>query len=324
MQKIRIGIVGYGNVGAGAAIAVSANSDMELVAVFTRRNPKSVKIKDINAFVLPVSDTEKMIDDIDVLLLCGGSAIDLPEQGPQLAAMFNTVDSYDNHTKIHEYFALMDTAAEKNTAIIAAGWDPGLFSIMRALGESILPDGIGYTFWGRGVSQGHSDAIRQIEGVKHAVQYTIPIDSAIKAVRSGSKPTLEPGQRHLRRCYVAVEPGVDKMEIKEKIKKMPHYFEDYKTSVYFVDVDELFTKHSKMPHGGVVLHSGNTGENQQVVEFSLNLESNPEFTGSIMTAYARAAYRMSRECIFGAKTVLDVPISYLSSKDREELIKDLL
>ena len=329
MQKIRIGIVGYGNVGRGAALAVKASSDMELIAVFTRRNPEEIKLSDNsissnNIPILPVKSAAAMTDKIDVMLLCGGSATDLPGQGPYFASMFNTVDSYDTHAKIPEYMAAVDAAAKKTTAVISAGWDPGPFSMMRALFESVLPEGATYTFWGKGVSQGHSDAIRRIDGVAHAVQYTIPVDSAIDAVRSGERPVLEARQKMKRNCYVVAGPGADKTQIETSIKSMPHYFADYDTSVSFIDIDEFKNNHSDMPHGGMVLRSGDTGDNKQVMEFSLKLESNPEFTGSIMTAYARAAYKMAKEGLYGAKTVLDVPLSYLSEKDRLLLIKELL
>jgi len=329
MQKIRIGIVGYGNVGRGAALAVKASSDMELIAVFTRRNPEEIKIaggstSDSCISILPVDSAAAMRDKIDVMLLCGGSATDLPEQGPYFASMFNTVDSYDTHAKIPEYMAAVDVAAKKTTAVISAGWDPGPFSMMRALFESVLPDGATYTFWGKGVSQGHSDAIRRIDGVTHAAQYTVPIESVIEAVRSGERPVLEARQKMKRDCYVVAEPGADKTQIELSIKNMPHYFADYDTTVNFIDEDEYIKNHSDMPHGGMVLRSGSTGKNNQTMEFSLKLESNPEFTGSIMVAYARAAYKMAKEGLYGAKTVLDVPLGYLSEKDRLLLIKELL
>jgi len=325
---IRIGIVGYGNVGKGAAKAVAASSDMELKAIFTRRDPESLEILSSCDVLLPFSAAEKMINDIDVMLLCGGSATDLPEQGPFFASMFNIVDSYDTHAKIPEYISAIDAAIDassrKNIAIIASGWDPGLFSMIRLLSESVLPDGVCHTFWGYGVSQGHSDAIRNIEGVMYAVQYTIPIDDAVEAVRSGTRPALEPGQKHLRECFVVCEASADKDEIESKIKNMPNYFIDYETIVHFIGADEYFSRHSEMPHGGMVLRSGNTGNSSHVMEFSLKLDSNPEFTGSILAAYARAAFRMSGEGLSGAKTVFDVPLSYISEKDRLTLIKELL
>jgi len=305
-------------------MAVNAASDMELKAVFTRRDPKSLEITGSNISMLPVSSAESKINDIDVMLLCGGSAADLPEQGPYFASMFNIVDSYDTHAKIPEYMAKIDAASKKTTAVISSGWDPGLFSMMRVLSESVLPDGKTYTFWGKGVSQGHSDAIRQIDGVQNAVQYTIPVDSAVDAVRAGKKPELTARQKIKRDCFVVAKPGADKKKIEEAIINMPHYFADYDTIVTFIDDAELNAFHSKMPHGGMVLHSGNTGDNSHVMEFSLKLESNPEFTGSIMVMYARAAYRMSREGLFGAKTVFDIPLSYLSEKDRLTLIKEML
>ena len=327
MSKIRIGIVGYGNVGKGAALAVSAAPDMELKAVFTRRDPEKLRNTekiDSSVAALSISSAESMVDDIDVLLLCGGSATDLPEQGPHFAKMFNIVDSYDNHAKILEYMATIDAVAKKTTAIISTGWDPGLFSMMRLLSESILPDGSTYTFWGEGVSQGHSDAIRRIEGVKLAAQYTIPIDKAVETVRSGQNPVFTAREKHRRECFVVAESGADKAEIEKTIKNMPHYFADFDTSVTFIEEDEFITKHNKMPHGGMVLHSGKTCDNSQVMEFSLKLESNPEFTGSIMVTFARAAFRMSKDSIYGAKTVFDVPLTYISEKDRNTLIKELL
>jgi len=321
---IRIGIVGYGNVGKGAAKAIKAASDMELRAVFTRRDPKTIKITDSNVDVLQVESAAGMAEDIDVMLLCGGSATDLPEQGPYFASIFNTVDSYDNHAKIPEYMAAVDAAATKTTAVISSGWDPGLFSMIRALSESILPDGETYTFWGKGVSQGHSDAVRRIDGVKLAVQYTIPIDSAVDAARSGLNPVFEARHKMKRECYVVSKTGADEAKIEEAIKKMPHYFADYDTSVNFINDDEFMANHTEMPHGGMVLRSGRTDGNNQVLEFSLKLDSNPEFTGTVIAAYARAAYRMSREGAFGAKTVFDIPLCYLSEKDRSVIIKELL
>jgi len=323
MNKIRIGIVGYGNVAAGAVKAISAASDMELKAVFTRRDTNTVKLQEGSAPILPVSAADDMADNIDVLLLCGGSAKDLPEQGPYFAKNFNIVDSYDTHSKIPEYLTAVDAAATKTTAIIGAGWDPGLFSLMRLYFEAALPDGATYTFWGRGVSQGHSDAIRRVPGVLHAVQYTIPVDDAIDKVRSGERPILKPKQKHLRECYVAVSPEADKTLVEKTIKEMPDYFADYDTTVTFVEVGELFSNHGKMPHGGVVIRSGNTGKSVHNMEFSLKLESNPEFTGSVMTTYARAAYKMATEGLYGAKTMFDIPPVYLSEKPRELLIKDL-
>ena len=324
MHIIRVGIVGYGNIGRGVEKAVSAAPDMELVAIFTRRDPASIKPADASVPVLPAGEAEKMTDKIDVMVLCGGSATDLAVQGPYYAALFNIVDSYDTHAKIPEYLAAVDAATRNTTAVISSGWDPGLFSMMRLLSESVLPDGKCYTFWGPGISQGHSDAVRRVEGVKGAVQYTIPIDSAVEAVRSGARPELKAREKHLRECYVVSESGTDKTALEEKIKSMPNYFADYDTTVHFIEESELHASHSKMPHGGMVMHSGGTGDNGHVIEFSLKLDSNPEFTGSVMAAYARAAFRMAEEKSFGAKTVFDIPLSYLSPKDRSMLIKELL
>jgi len=308
---------------------------MELKAIFTRRDPTSLRnIENIDnsVAVLPIEAVESKANDIDVVLLCGGSATDLPEQGPYFAKYFNTVDSYDNHSKIPEYLAAMDaaaheenqTATKQTTAIIATGWDPGLFSMMRLLFEATLPDGLGYTFWGEGVSQGHSDAVRRVEGVKHAVQYTVPVSKAVEAVRSGQKPVFTTREKHKRDCFVVAEPEADKKKIEEAVKSMPHYFADFDTTVTFIEEDEFKKTHNKMPHGGMVLRSGNTGENSQIMEFSLKLESNPEFTGSLITTYARAAYRMSKEKLYGAKTVFDIPLSYLSEKPIDAIIKELL
>jgi len=323
-MSIRIGIVGYGNVGRGAEKAVLAASDMELRAVFTRREPKTLELADGSIPALPVGAAAGMVGEIDVMLLCGGSATDLWEQGPQFAAMFSTVDSFDTHARIPEYMAAVGAAARDTTAIVSSGWDPGLFSIMRALSASVLPDGSSYTFWGRGVSQGHSDALRRVHGVMDAIQYTVPIESAVEAVRSGALPQLGTRDKHLRECYVVAEPGADKRALEGTIKSMPDYFADYDTTVRFIEESELAANHSKMPHGGMVVRSGRTGLNGQVMEFSLKLDSNPEFTGSILAAYARAAYRMSREGAFGAKTVFDVPLSYLSQDSISELIMRLL
>jgi len=321
---IKIGIVGYGNLGRGVANAVGLAADMELKAVFTRRDPGSIKIADTNITVLSVDSAVDMVDEIDVMILCGGSAGDLPEQGPFFASMFNTVDSYDTHAKIPRYMASIDAVAKNKTAIISTGWDPGLFSIMRILFEAVLPDGDNYTFWGEGLSQGHSDAIRRIKGVLRAAQYTVPVESAVDSVRSGTRPVLETRQKHLRKCFVVADADADKVEVETAIKTMPHYFSDYDTSVCFIDTDEFEKNHMEMPHGGMVLRSGCTCGNSQHMEFSLKLASNPEFTGSILVAYARAAYRMSKESLFGAKTVFDVPLSYLAAGDRLGIIKELL
>ena len=324
MSKIRVGIVGYGNIGRGVEKAVTAANDMELIAVFTRRGTDAIKLTDPSVPVLSVDEAGNMKDKIDVMILCGSTANDLAEQGPRFAALFNTVDSYDTHAKIPEYMAAMDAAAKKTTAIISAGWDPGLFSIIRAISETVLPDGANYTFWGEGVSQGHSNAVRSIEGVKLAVQYTVPVSDAIDAVRRGNRPDLTAREKHLRKCYVVTEPGADMGMIEESIKAMPDYFAEYDTTVTFIDEDEFYAKHAGMPHGGLVLRSGKTGDNEHIIEYSLKLDSNPEFTGSVMTAYARAAYKMAAAGNYGAKTVLDVPLSYLSEKDRFVLIKELV
>ncbi|MCL2529846.1 MAG: diaminopimelate dehydrogenase [Coriobacteriia bacterium] len=321
---IRVGIVGYGNIGRGVEKAVLAAEDMELCAVFSRRDPEGIKLALSTAPVLHVDEAPRMTDEIDVMILCGGSATDLAEQGPYFASLFNTVCSYDTHAKIPEYLAAVDAATNDTTAVISTGWDPGLFSMMRALFEAVLPNGGTYTFWGKGVSQGHSDAIRRIEGVEHAIQYTVPLGDAINMVRSGVMPQLTTRQKHLRECFVVAEAGADKAAIEETIKTMPNYFAEYNTVVHFIEMDELLAKHSAMPHGGMVLRSGVTGDTLQGMEFSLTLDSNPEFTGSVMTAYARAAFRMANENLFGAKTVFDVPLAYISPTERAELIKELL
>ncbi|MCT4542976.1 MAG: diaminopimelate dehydrogenase [Vallitalea sp.] len=328
-KKIRIGIVGYGNLGKGVEFAIKQNPDMELSTIFTRRDPKSLVVSDNNIKVLSVSDASNYKNEIDVLILCGGSATDLPIQGPEFAKMFNTVDSFDTHAKIPQYFESVDSAAKANNnlSIISVGWDPGLFSMNRLLAESVLPEGKDYTFWGRGVSQGHSDAIRRIKGVKGAVQYTIPIDSALEQVRSGQAPELTTREKHLRDCYVVAEEDADKSKIEHEIKTMPNYFSDYDTKVTFISEEELKAKHSQMPHGGFVIRSGNTGKenkNTQIMEFSLKLDSNPELTGSVLVAYARAIYRLSNEGVTGAKTVFDIPLAYLSPKSGEEIRKQLL
>ncbi|MCX7708703.1 MAG: diaminopimelate dehydrogenase [Clostridia bacterium] len=329
MSKIRIGIVGYGNIGRGVECAIKQNPDTELVAVFTRRAPESLKINTPGAKVVSMEDAEKFKNDIDVMILCGGSATDLPEQGPQFAAMFNAVDSFDTHAKIPEYFEKVDNAAKTagKISVISVGWDPGLFSMIRMMSGAILPEGKDYTFWGKGVSQGHSDAIRRVLGVKNAIQYTIPIENAVEKVRNGQNPELTTRQKHLRECFVVAAENADKAKIEAEIKNMPNYFADYDTVVHFVTEDELKQNHSKMPHGGFVFRSGVTGDenkNNHIIEFSLKLDSNPEFTANVLVAYARATYRLNKEGNAGAKTVFDVPLSYLSSKSQSELIKDLL
>ena len=324
MDKIKIGIVGYGNVGRGVEKAVNAAVDMELCAFFTRREPSSLVTASAGIPVVRIDDAAEYKDKIDVMILCGGSATDLAEQGPHFAAMFNIVDSFDTHAKIPQYFAAVNAVATSTSAVISSGWDPGLFSLMRLLSNSVLPDGDDYTFWGRGVSQGHSDAIRRIAGVARAVQYTVPTDAAVDAVKSGSRPMLTTREKHTRECFVVLKDGADAASIEREIKEMPNYFADYETTVTFIGDAEFTANHTAMPHGGMVFRSGNTGENRQVMEFSLKLDSNPEFTGSVLTAYARAAFRLAKEGSFGAKTVLDIPPTYLSDKDHATLIATLL
>ena len=328
MDKIRIGIVGYGNIGRGVEQSVKRNEDMELKAVFTRRDPASVKIQTEGAEVKHFDDMEAMKDEIDVMILCGGSATDLPVIGPKVAASFNTIDSFDTHAKIPEYFANVDKAAKegKNVSIISVGWDPGMFSLNRLYAESILVQGSTYTFWGKGVSQGHSDAIRRIEGVKNGIQYTVPIEAAVDQVRSGSEPELTTRQKHLRECYVVAEEGADKAAIEEAIKTMPNYFDEYDTTVTFITEEELKANHSKMPHGGFVIRTGETGceGNKHVIEYSLRLDSNPEFTGSVLVAYARAAYRLSQKGESGARSVFDIAPAMLSQMTPEELRAHML
>ncbi len=326
---MNIGIVGYGNLGRGVEYAVRKNPDMELVAVFTRRNPADVKIQTENVPVLKIDDAKNWQNKIDVMILCGGSATDLPKQTPFFAQMFNVIDSFDTHAKIPEHFAAVDSAAKNSNhvAIISVGWDPGLFSLARVYGNAILPDGKDYTFWGKGVSQGHSDAVRRIAGVKNAKQYTIPIDSALEAVRSGKNPELTTRQKHLRECFVVLEEGADAQKIEHEIKTMPNYFIDYDTTVHFIGEEEFNKNHSGLAHGGFVIRSGNTGANNQnnhIMEFNLKLDSNPEFTTSVLIAYARAAFKFAQEKNFGCKTVLDIPPAYLAPVDAAELRAKLL
>ncbi|RDU36638.1 diaminopimelate dehydrogenase [Neobacillus piezotolerans] len=326
-NKIIVGIVGYGNLGRGTIEAIKLCPDMELVAIFTRRAPETLSINEPNVEVLPISSAEEYKDKIDVMILCGGSATDLPEQGPYFARMFNTIDSYDTHAKIPGYFDAVDQMAKESgkTSIISVGWDPGLFSLNRLMAEAILPNGETYTFWGKGLSQGHSDAIRRVEGVAGGVQYTVPIDEAILKVKSGVNPELSTGEKHRRVCYVVAQEGYDKAKIEHDIKTMPNYFADYETEVNFITAEELKENHSKLPHGGFVIRSGKTGnDNNQIIEYFLNLESNPEFTASVLVAYARAAYRLNKEGQAGAKTVFDVAPGYLSPKSAEDLRRDLL
>ena len=328
-MSIRIGIMGYGNLGRGVECAVKHNPDMELKAVFTRRAPESVKILTEGAKVYHVDEAVKRKDEIDVLILCGGSATDLPVQTPEYAQYFNVVDSFDTHAKIPEHFAAVDAAAKKGgkVSMISVGWDPGMFSLNRLYANAILPDGKDYTFWGKGVSQGHSDAVRRIEGVKDAKQYTIPVDAALEAVRNGENPDLTTRQKHSRECFVVLEEGADAAKVEEEIKTMPNYFSDYDTTVHFISEEELKRDHSGIPHGGFVLRSGKTGwngENSHLIEYSLKLDSNPEFTSSVLIAYARAAYRLSQEGQSGCRTVFDIAPAYLSAKSGEELRKTML
>ncbi len=327
-EKIKVAIAGYGNIGRGVEAAIAQNEDMVLTTVFTRRNPESLQINTAGAKVMAMADAASVKNDIDVVILCGGSATDLPVQGPEMAALFNTVDSFDTHAKIPEYFAAVDKAASQNgnTSIISVGWDPGLFSINRLYGEAILPKGGYYTFWGKGVSQGHSDAIRRVKGVKNGIQYTVPVEAAVEAARSGNLPELTTRQKHTRLCYVVAEEGADLAEIEKTIKEMPNYFSDYDTTVHFISEEELKANHSKMPHGGFVIHSGSTnnGANNHVIEYSLKLDSNPEFTGSVLVAYARAAYRLAKKGDHGAKTVFDIAPALLSSKTSDVLRSTLL
>ncbi|MEG0570519.1 MAG: diaminopimelate dehydrogenase [Oscillospiraceae bacterium] len=321
MNKIKIGIVGYGNLGKGAEKAVKACEDMELVGIFTRRDPKTLKLdsQGVKAYLIEDAFTKK--DEIDVMILCGGSATDLPVQGPQLAEYFNTIDSFDTHAKIPEYFESIDKAAKasNHTSIISVGWDPGLFSINRVYAQSIMPTAQSYTFWGKGVSQGHSDAIRRIQGVKDAKQYTIPITAAMDEVRNGTNPQLTARQKHLRECFVVAYENADLEKIAQQIKEMPNYFADYDTTVHFVCEEEFSRDHSKMPHGGFVIASEKNEEIVSTIEYSLKLDSNPLFTSKVLVAYARAAYKLSCENNFGAKTVLDVAPSYISPLSSQTL-----
>lgn len=326
---MKIGILGYGNLGRGVECAVKENPDTELVAVFTRRDPSTVKIQTPNVPVVNVADVKDWVGKIDVMILCGGSATDLPTQTPEYAAMFNVIDSFDTHAKIPEHFAAVDKAAKASghVAIISVGWDPGLFSLARAYANAILPDGNDYTFWGRGVSQGHSDAIRRVKGVKNAKQYTVPIAGALDAVRSGQNPELTTRQKHLRECYVVLEDGADAAEVEQAIKTMPNYFADYDTTVNFISEEELLTKHAGLAHGGFVIRSGKTGmskKHNHIIEFNLKLDSNPEFTTAVLVAYARAAYRLNQEGNNGCKTVFDIAPAYLSAQSGEELRAHLL
>lgn len=327
-MKIRIGIMGYGNLGKGIECAIRQNDDMELVAVFTRRAPETVKV----LTDVPVYHVDSLLerkDEIDVLMLCGGSATDLPEQTVEYAKYFNVIDSFDTHAKIPEHFANVDKEAKASgkVAMISVGWDPGMFSLNRLYANAILRDGSDYTFWGKGVSQGHSDAIRRIKGVKNAKQYTIPVEAALKSVRNCENPELTTRQKHTRECFVVAEEGADKAWIENEIKTMPNYFADYDTTVHFITEEELQREHAGIPHGGFVVRTGKTGlngEHNHVIEYSLKLDSNPEFTACVLTAYARAAYRMNQEGMKGCKTVFDVAPAYLSPLSAEEMRSKLL
>ena len=327
-MSIKIGILGYGNLSRGVESAILQNTDMELVAVFTRRSPENIKIKS-GVPVFTVSELESYKDEIDVLVLGGGSATDLPNQTPEYVKYFNVVDSFDTHAKIPEHFENVDKAAKEagKVGIISVGWDPGMFSLLRMISTSVLPEGENYTFWGKGVSQGHSDAIRRIKGVKDARQYTIPVEEAVNRVRKGENPELSTRDKHVRECFVVVEESADKSAIESEIINMPNYFSDYYTTVHFISEEEMKRDHAGLPHGGFVLRSGVTGfdkENKHIVEYSLKLDSNPEFTGSVITAYVRAAYRLSKEGVSGCKTVFDIAPAYLSSLSDEELRKTML
>ena len=329
MDKIRIGIVGYGNLGKGVELAIRQNEDMELGGVFTRRAPKTVKLLTEGVPVYHIDAAADMKDKIDVMILCGGSATDLPEQTPELAKYFNVIDSFDTHARIPEHFANVDKVCRENgnLAFISLGWDPGLFSLNRLYAESILPSGKTYTFWGKGVSQGHSDAIRRVEGVKRGIQYTVPVDAAMDAVRSGSQPELSTREKHERVCFVVAEDGADKEKITETIKNMKNYFDEYNTTVNFISDEEFEAQHNKMPHGGFVMRSGKTGDGEmthQMIEYSLKLESNSEFTASVLIAYARALSRMKAEGIVGCKTAFDIAPAYLSRLSGEELRASML
>ncbi|WP_127125438.1 diaminopimelate dehydrogenase [Georgenia sp. SYP-B2076] len=326
-ENIRIGIVGYGNLGRGVALAVRQNPDMELVGIFSRRAPAELDAPDPGTPVLPLDGLADRRGDIDVLILCGGSKDDLPEQGPALAAHFNTVDSFDTHARIPEYFAAVDGPARAGgtTALISTGWDPGMFSLNRLYGEALLPDGDTYTFWGKGLSQGHSDALRRVPGVAGGVQYTVPSPAAIDAVRSGRRPVLTTREKHRRECYVVLGEGADAAAVEQAIVTMPDYFADYDTEVRVISAEELERDHGAMPHGGFVIRSGTTGGGHaQVVEYRLQLESNPEFTASVLVAFARATYRLNARGEVGARTVLDVPPGLLSPKSPETLRAELL
>lgn len=329
MNKIRIGIVGYGNIGRGVELAIERNDDMELVAVVTRRNPEDVNILTEGVKKVHLDDVLSLKGEVDVMILCGGSATDLPVMGPQIAKNFNIIDSFDTHAKIPEYFANVDAAAKEGNhiGIISVGWDPGMFSLNRLYANAVLPEGTDYTFWGKGVSQGHSDAVRRIEGVVDARQYTIPVEKALTAVRNGENPTLTTGEKHTREVFVTVEEGADRERIEKEIKTMPNYFDEYETTVHFISEEQMKAEHAGLPHGGFVIRTGKTGweqEHSHVIEYSLKLDSNPEFTSSVIVAYARAAYRLNREGQSGCRTVFDIAPAYLTVKSPEELRKHML
>ena len=326
-MSIKIGILGYGNLGRGVEAAIKQNPDLELTGVYTRRSPDSLKINTEGVAVRSASELESGREDIDVLIICGGSATDLPEMTPKYAELYNVIDSFDTHANIPSHFANVDAAAKKGNkiGIISCGWDPGMFSLNRLYASAILPEGKDYTFWGKGVSQGHSDAIRRIEGVVDARQYTLPVEASVNAVREGKNPEFTTREKHTRECFVVVEDGADKAKIENEIKTMPNYFADYDTTVHFISAEEMKRDHSGLPHGGSVIYSGTTGDgNNHVIEYSLKLDSNPEFTGSVLAAYARAAYKMNNEGISGAKTVFDIAPAYLSAKSGEEIRSHLL
>ena len=329
MSKVRIGIAGYGNLGKGVELAIRQNDDMELAGIFTRRDPSTLKPLTAGAPVFSMDDLKNKKNDIDVLIICGGSATDLPKQTPELAKDFNVIDSFDTHKRIPEHFANVDKAAKESghTALISCGWDPGLFSLNRLYAESILPNGKSYTFWGKGVSQGHSDAIRRVEGVKRGIQYTVPIEAAMEAVRSGSQPDLTTREKHLRECWVVPEEGADLAKIENEIKTMKNYFDEYDTTVNFITEEEFDAVHNKMPHGGFVMRSGLTGDGEkthQMIEYSLKLESNPEFTASVLICFARAMARLKAEGATGCKTAFDIAPAYLSKLSGEELRASML
>ena len=329
MSKIRIGIVGYGNIGRGVELAIERNEDMELAAVVTRRHPDSVEVLTEGVEKVRLEDVLSLKGKVDVMILCGGSATDLTVMGPEIAKNFNTIDSFDTHAKIPEHFAEVDAAAKKSGKIglISVGWDPGMFSLNRLYANAILPEGNDYTFWGKGVSQGHSDAVRRIDGVIDARQYTIPVEKALNAVRNGENPVLATGEKHTREVFVVAEEGADKDRITNEIKTMPNYFDEYETTVHFISAEEMKANHAGLPHGGFVIRSGQTGwekEHHHVIEYSLKLDSNPEFTSSVIVAYARAAYRLNQEGQSGCKTVFDIAPAYLSAKSGDELRASLL